>query len=81
MYDVLGNEHRCFIRIDLQCEKLLGLAGGNTKNRGNKKSGKNSNPFQRNSYVHFCEIKLAVFLVFQGQSCHIGGGRVMFRGQ
>ncbi len=48
----------------------------------------NSNPLQRNSYVHFHfgEIKLAVFhaiwfsqgQVFQGQSCHIGG-RVMFR--
>ena len=32
----------------LQCEKVLGLAGGNTKKRGNKKSGEsnNSNPLQ-----------------------------------
>ncbi len=33
--------------------KLLGLAGGNTKKRGNKKSGEsiNSNPLQRHSHV------------------------------
>ncbi len=35
----------------------------------------NSNPLQR---VHFCEINSSFprYLVFQGQSCHIGG-RVM----
>ncbi len=38
------------IRIEkhLQCEKLLGLAGGNTKKRGNKKSGESITPIRYN---------------------------------
>ncbi len=31
-----------------QCEKLLGLAGGTTKKRGNKKSGKSITPIRYN---------------------------------
>ncbi len=58
----------CLIKINvyriekhLQCEKLLGLAGGNTKKQIRQEQ--NSNLLQRNSYVHFHfrEIKLAVF--------------------
>ncbi len=38
------------IRIEkhLQCEKLLGLAGGNTKKHGNKKSGESITPIRYN---------------------------------
>ncbi len=32
----------------LQCEKWLGLAGGNTKKRGNKKSGESITPIRYN---------------------------------
>ncbi len=41
------------IRIEkyLQCEKLLGLAGGNTKNHGNKKSGECITPIISNNYT------------------------------
>ncbi len=31
----------------MQCEQLLGLAGGNTKKHGNKKSGESRNPIVR----------------------------------
>ncbi len=39
-----------YIRIEkqLQCEKLLGLAGGNTKKHGNKKSGESKTPIRYN---------------------------------
>ncbi len=39
---------RTSIRIEkhLQCEKLLGLAGGNTKKHGNKKSGESRTPIR-----------------------------------
>ncbi len=39
-----------YIRIEkyLQCEKLLGLAEGNIKKRGNKKSGENITPIRYN---------------------------------
>ncbi len=39
-----------YIRIEkhLQCEKLLGLAGGNTKKRGNKKFGESITPIRYN---------------------------------
>ncbi len=38
------------IRIEkhLQCDKLLGLAGGNTKKHGNKKSGECITPIRYN---------------------------------
>ncbi len=38
------------IRIEkhLQCEKLLGLAGRNTKKHGNKKSGESRTPVRYN---------------------------------
>ncbi len=47
------------IRIEkhLQCEKLIGLAGGNTKKRGNKKSGESITPIRYNvmsNHVSFC---------------------------
>ncbi len=57
----------------MQCEKLLGLAGGNTKKRGNKKSGESITPIRYN-VVHMyifarCFISLVVFhanlVVFQ----------------
>ncbi len=32
----------------MQCEKLLGLAGGNIKKRGNKKSGESVTPIHYN---------------------------------
>ncbi len=37
-----------WIEKHLQCEKLLGLAGGNTKKRGNKKSGESITPIRYN---------------------------------
>ncbi len=46
------------IRIEkhLQCEKLLGLAGGTPKSVGTRNSARhNSNPLQRHSHVHFRE--------------------------
>ena len=36
------------IEKHLQCEKLLGLAGGNTKKHGNKKSGECITPIRYN---------------------------------
>ncbi len=43
------------IRIEkhLQCEKLLGLAGGNTKKHGNKKSGESRTPIRYNVMIHY----------------------------
>ncbi len=43
------------IRIEkhLQCEKLLGLARGNTKNHGNKKSGESRTPIRYNVVIHY----------------------------
>ncbi len=50
-----------YIRIEekhLQCEKLLGLAGGNTKKHGNKKSGESITPIRYNV------IQMNTFVVF-----------------
>ncbi len=43
------------IRIEkhLQCEKLLGLAGGNTKKHGNKKSGESRTPIRYNVMITY----------------------------
>ncbi len=43
------------IRIEkhLQCEKLLGLAGGNTKKHGNKKSGESRTPIRYSVMIHY----------------------------
>ncbi len=46
LYNVLVNPQK-----PLQCEKLLGLAGGNTKKRRNKKADKSIGLLQRHSYV------------------------------
>ncbi len=50
------------IRIEkhLQCEKLLGLAGGNTKKRGNKKSGECITPIRYN-VLHKIIVRHAIF--------------------
>ncbi len=45
---VLKKKKRIRIEKHLQCEKLLGLAGGNTKKRGNKKSGESITPIRYN---------------------------------
>ncbi len=37
----------------LQCEKLLGLARGNTKKHGNKKSGESRTPIRYNVMIHY----------------------------
>ncbi len=37
----------------MQCEKLLGLAGGNTKKHGNKKSGESRAPIRYNVMIHY----------------------------
>ncbi len=78
------------IRIEkhLQYEKLLGLAGGNTKKHGNKKSGESITPIRYN-VIHMyifarrfsLIISLVVFPLFGGFPrlwpilgiCHIGG--------
>ncbi len=78
------------IRIEkhLQCEKLLGLAGENTKKHGNKKSGESRTPIRYNVIHVYIFVKcfsliisltvVHAILVFQGQSCHIGGrGTIM----
>ncbi len=36
------NQLYIWIEKHLQCDKLLGLAGGNTKKHGNKKSGEST---------------------------------------
>ncbi len=56
------------IRIEkhLQCEKLLGLAGGNTKKRGNKKSGESITPIRYNvihMYIFARRFSLIISLV------------------
>ncbi len=60
-----------FMQIENICNvKLLGLAGGNTKKRENKKSGDNitpRNPLQRHSHVFSCSFP-RYLVVFQGQS-------------
>ncbi len=60
------------IRLEkhLQCEKSLGLAGGTTKNRGNKEIRRehNSNPLQRHSHA------LVVFHVFLANPRNFTGG-------
>ncbi len=64
-----------WIEKHLQREKLLGLAGGNTKKHGNKKFGESRTPIRYN-VIHmyiFAKcfsliISLARCLVFQGQS-------------
>ncbi len=70
------------IRIEkhLQSKKLLGLAGGNTKKRENKKSGESITPIRYN-VIHMyifarCFISLVVFqaLIWPMLAiCHIGG--------
>ncbi len=67
------------IRIEkhLQCEKLLGLAGGNTKKRGNKKFGESITPIRYNvihmyifarrfSLIYFASRFPRYLVVFQG---------------
>ncbi len=51
-----------WIRIEkhLQCEKLLGLAGGSPKKRGNKKSGESRTPIRYN-VIHMYIFAKAVF--------------------
>ncbi len=48
-----------YIRIEkhLQCEKLLGLAGGNTKKHGNKKSGESRTPIRYNVIHKYIFVK------------------------
>ena len=52
---------RYSIRIEkhLQCEKLLGLAGGNTKKHGNKKSGESRTPIRYNVIHMYIFAKLS----------------------
>ncbi len=57
-----------YIRIEkhLQCEKLLGLAGGNTKKRGNKKFGESITPIRYNvihMYIFARRFSLIISLV------------------
>ncbi len=42
-----------WIEKHLQCEKLLGLARGNTKKHGNKKSGESRTPIRYNVMIHY----------------------------
>ncbi len=50
------------IRIEkhLQCEKLLGLAGGNNKKHGNKKSGESRTPIRYNVYIITVDSQLSI---------------------
>ncbi len=68
------------IRIEkhLQCEKLLGLAGGNTKKHGNKKSGESRTPIRYNVIHMYIFVKC--FIQFSWFS-KVNPARVMFRGQ
>ena len=47
----------------MQCDKLLGLAGGNTKKHGNKKSGESITPIRYN-VIHTFVIPLVFHVVF-----------------
>ncbi len=51
------------IRIDLAMWKLLGLAGGNTKKHGNKKSGESRTPIRYNVMIHCLSIARSIHLV------------------
>ncbi len=51
--------HNIRLEKHLQCKKLLGLARGNTKKRGNKKSDENITPIRY--VVHMYVFSLAVF--------------------
>ncbi len=54
------------IEKHLQCEKLLGLAGGNTKKRGNKKFGESITPIRYNvihMYIFARRFSLIISLV------------------
>ncbi len=54
------------IEKHLQCEKLLGLAGGNTKKRGNKKFGESITPIRynvMNMYIFARRFSLIISLV------------------
>ena len=81
--------HLIPIEKHLQCEKLLGLAGGNAKKHGNKKSGESRAPIRFN-VIHmyiFAKcfsliISLAVFHAIWFSKVNpvtLIGGRVMFR--
>ncbi len=60
------------IEKHLQCEKLLGLAGGNTKKHGNKKSGECITPIRYNVLHMYITSGFPCYLVVVA-ICHIGG--------
>ncbi len=74
------------IEKHLQCEKLLGLAGGNTKKHGNKKSGESRTPIRYNVIHMYIFVKcfslIISLVVFHAiWFSKVNPVRVMFRGQ